>query len=212
MSICTLPGEYGYVITQKVWIVVLMCVISISRTGVSIAAAVLGILEPTWQSYFDTSGKLLVVGNMLFIIGDIFSACAMAYHLNRFKSWTATYQPTRSRDPRRIDLLLNRLIMFSVSTGALTVVVDVIALALSTPTRSSHHLTFEMSPASTYDNPPSTAIELHAAVSLQFARRSDLTTISEEGYVPVAHVGDTSKSDIESWQTSQAQSRTSPQI
>lgn len=52
---------------------------------------------------------------MLFIIGDTFSACAMAYHLAKFKSWGA---PTRPRP--RIDILLNRLLIFCVATGALT--------------------------------------------------------------------------------------------
>jgi hypothetical protein len=60
---------------------------------------------------------LLLVGNMLFIVGDTFSACAMAYHLTKFKSWA--HALPRSQ-PHRIDLLLNRLLIFAVATGALT--------------------------------------------------------------------------------------------
>ncbi|KAG9308678.1 hypothetical protein JVU11DRAFT_11635 [Chiua virens] len=219
-----------WLFTQKVWIVVLMCAISISRTGISIIATVFSVLKPTWQSYFDTAKELLIIGNILFIIGDTFSACAMAYQLTRFKSWTVTYQPTRRRDPRRIDLLLNRLIMFSVATGALTVLVDVIALILtlalpqtlaflSAILVQTHlyansllaSLNIRNAAASAYDDPPSAAVELHATVPLQFARPLDLSTISEDDYAPV-RVRDVNKPVIESWGTSQVQSRTWPQI
>jgi len=71
-------------------------------------------LKPTWNTYLASYRTLLIVGNVLFIVGDTFSASAMAYHLTKFKS-----RPPASR-PRRIDVLLNRLLIFAVATGALT--------------------------------------------------------------------------------------------
>ena len=65
---------------------------------------------------------LLLVGNTLFIVGDTFSATAMAYHLTKFKSWAHALPETRSR-PRRIDVVLNRVLIFAVATGALTLCV-----------------------------------------------------------------------------------------
>lgn len=73
------------------------------------------ILKPTWTNYLESSRTLLIIGNMLFITGDTFAASAMAYHLAKFKSWAP---PTRPRP--RIDILLNRLLIFCVATGALT--------------------------------------------------------------------------------------------
>ena len=75
------------------------------------------VLNATWNNYLANVRTLLLVGNMLFIVGDTFSACAMAYHLTKFKSWA--HALPRSQ-PRRIDVLLNRLLIFAVATGALT--------------------------------------------------------------------------------------------
>lgn len=75
------------------------------------------VLKPTWDTYLTSARTLLLVGNMLFIVGDTFSACAMAYHLTKFKSWA--HALPRSQ-PHRIDFLLNRLLIFAVATGALT--------------------------------------------------------------------------------------------
>lgn len=75
------------------------------------------VLKPTWTNYLTSYKALILVGNVLFILGDTFSATVMAYHLTKFKSWS--HALPRSR-PRRIDVLLNRLLMFAVATGALT--------------------------------------------------------------------------------------------
>ena len=113
----------------------LSVVLTLPLPGISIGASVLrysqlpssalasshprkhSVLNSTWNNYLANVRTLLLVGNMLFIVGDTFSACAMAYHLTKFKSWA--HALPRSQ-PRRIDVLLNRLLIFAVATGALT--------------------------------------------------------------------------------------------
>ncbi|KAG9308674.1 hypothetical protein JVU11DRAFT_11631 [Chiua virens] len=112
-----------WLFTRNAWIVVFMCAISITREVISILATVMSVLKPTWRDSLDTSRTLILVGNALFIAGDTFSACVMAYHLTRRRSWTDTFQHTRKR-----NLLLNRLIVFFVATGAMTSLVDVVSL------------------------------------------------------------------------------------
>lgn len=73
--------------------------------------------NPSWQDYLNNSRTLLFVGNVLFIVGDTFSATAMALQLRKFKSWAHALAPGRVR---RIDILLNRLLIFAVATGAVT--------------------------------------------------------------------------------------------
>ncbi|KAG8215145.1 hypothetical protein J3R82DRAFT_8636 [Butyriboletus roseoflavus] len=137
---------------------------------------------------------LLIVGNVLFIIGDAFSAGTMAYHLRKFKSWAHVLSPDR---PRRIDILLNRLLIFAVATGAVTLLVDVIALILSLSQPQSlaflgailvqtrlyansllTSLNIRNATSRAYEDAPSTPIEL-PVISLRFARPSDLSTASE---------------------------------
>ncbi|KAL4077584.1 hypothetical protein J3A83DRAFT_4185937 [Scleroderma citrinum] len=68
------------------------------------------VLSPTWVSYLANDKSLILTANVLFIVGDVFSASIMAFHLNK----------------SRENIL--RLIAFAVATGGLTVLVDIIAL------------------------------------------------------------------------------------
>ncbi|KAI9573445.1 hypothetical protein HD554DRAFT_871076 [Boletus coccyginus] len=115
-----------WLFTSSTWIVALMynssarfsrhvnlCPIS----AISIVVTIFSVLKPTWNIYLASYRTLLIVGNVLFIVGDSFSASAMAYHLTKFKS--RAHAPPAGR-PRRIDVLLNRLLIFVVATGALT--------------------------------------------------------------------------------------------
>ncbi|KAF9237197.1 hypothetical protein BU15DRAFT_76205 [Melanogaster broomeanus] len=117
-------------VTGSRWIVILMLSISISRTCVSILACVLSVLSPSWTTYLRNRRALIITGNVLFIAGDTFSASVMAYHLNSFRSWTHSNRTDRE-GPRRIETLINRLLIFAVATGALTSLVDAIALILT---------------------------------------------------------------------------------
>ncbi|KAH0833882.1 hypothetical protein J3R83DRAFT_11059 [Lanmaoa asiatica] len=185
-------------------------------------------LKPTWRNYLDSSRTLLIVGNMLFIAGDTFSACAMAYHLTKFKSWAHALPLS---PPRRIDSLLNRLLIFAVATGALTSLVDVIALILTLTQPQSlaflsailiqtrlyansllASLNIRNAASRAYEDAVSTPIEL-PVISLRFARPSDLSTVTERGRRGDGNVHDcpvvqARKSAAESWHTTHAQSTT----
>jgi len=203
-----------WLFTKSIWIVVLMSVLSISRTAISIGAAVLSVLNSTWNNYLASARTLLLVGNMLFIVGDTFSACAMAYHLTKFKTWA--HALPRSQ-PRRIDVLLNRLLIFAVATGALTSLVDVVALILTlTQPQSLAFLSAVLVQTRLYANSllaslnirnatsrvfddVSTPLEL-PAISLRFARPLDLSTMSEHDMDTQGGVHD---SGVKSWQAPQ---------
>ncbi|KAF8438375.1 hypothetical protein L210DRAFT_3761327 [Boletus edulis BED1] len=212
-------------VTKSKWVVVLMITISVSRTGkfgssfsipltprhlpvISILATILSASEPTLNDFLSNprTRTLLLVGNTLFIIGDTFSASAMAYHLSKFKSWVHAPQRTRTRpqpqsQPRRIDTVLNRLFIFAVATGALTSLVDVIALILTVAQPNSFafistiliqtrlyansllaSLNIRNAAARLFDDtsadPNNTHVEL-PTISLRFARPSEVSSESE---------------------------------
>ncbi|KAN0080171.1 hypothetical protein V8E55_009737 [Tylopilus felleus] len=213
-----------WLFTKSKWIVGLMTLLSISRTAISIVSTVFSLSKPTWDNYLTTYRTLLVVGNTLFIVGDTFSACVMAYHLAQFRSWAQALPRNR---PRRIDSLLNRLLMFAVATGALTSFVDLITLILTlseTPSLAFlstilvqtrlyansllASLNIRNATSRSYDD-TSTPLEL-PPISLRFARPSDLSSISEQD--DARGPQDQSKSGVESWQTTHVQSRTYPQV
>ncbi|KAF8553856.1 hypothetical protein OG21DRAFT_1182638 [Imleria badia] len=215
-----------WLFTRSIWIVVLMSALSISRTVISILATVFSVLKPTWSNYLTSYKALILAGNVLFIVGDTFSATTMAYHLTKFKSWS--HELPRSR-PRRIDVLLNRLLIFAVATGALTSLVDLIALVLTLS--QPHSLAFlsailvqtrlyansllaslniRNATLRAYDNACS-PLEL-PAISLRFARPSDLSSMSDADDAARGRVRDVNKSGADSWQTTHVQSRTSPQV
>ncbi|KAG6374177.1 hypothetical protein JVT61DRAFT_4830 [Boletus reticuloceps] len=192
-----------WLFTNSKCVVVLMIVLSVSRTAISIVATILSASEPTLNDYLSNprTRTLILVGNTLFIVGDTFSASAMAYHLSKFKSWVHAPQRTHTRpqprpQPRRIDTVLNRLFIFAVATGALTSLVDVIALILTVAqpnsfaflstiliqTRRTSYSTFATAAARPFDdtsaNPSNTHVEL-PAISLRFARPSEVSSESE---------------------------------
>lgn len=106
--------------TSKLWIMIFMILVALARTVLSIVACILSVLSSTWVSYLEREKILILTGNTLFIIGDTFSASIMAWYLNK------------SRDHAlRTNLLVNRLLVFAVATGGITVLVDIIALALT---------------------------------------------------------------------------------
>ncbi|KAG6334622.1 hypothetical protein ID866_4463 [Astraeus odoratus] len=84
------------------------------------------VFDPTWYYYLAQSQDLLYAGNALFIVGDILSASVMAYYLHKTRVGL-----------RRTDLLVNRLLVFIVATGAIIVIVDVVALILTAVQRDT---------------------------------------------------------------------------
>ncbi|KAI6160239.1 hypothetical protein EDD17DRAFT_1875992, partial [Pisolithus thermaeus] len=109
-----------WMFTSKLWIMIFMILVALARTVLSIVACILSVLSSTWVSYLEREKILILTGNTLFIIGDTFSASIMAWYLNK------------SRDHAlRTNLLVNRLLVFAVATGGITVLVDIIALALT---------------------------------------------------------------------------------
>ncbi|KAI6022773.1 hypothetical protein BKA83DRAFT_4268975 [Pisolithus microcarpus] len=94
--------------------------VALARTVLSIVACILSVFSSTWVSYLERDKILILTGNTLFIIGDTFSASIMAWHLNKNRDQTL-----------RTNLLVNRLLVFAVATGGITVLVDIVALALT---------------------------------------------------------------------------------
>lgn len=109
-----------WIFAEKLWIVVFMGFIGISRSAIGIAAAFLSVFRPTWVSYLVNDKDLILISNSLFIVGDVFSAAIMAFHLNKSRESILS--------SARTDTLLNRLLTFAVAAGSLTVLVDIIAL------------------------------------------------------------------------------------
>lgn len=109
-----------WMFTSKSWILIFMILVALARTVLSIVACVLSVFSSTWVSYLERDKILILTGNTLFIIGDTFSASIMAWHLNKNRDQTL-----------RTNLLVNRLLVFAVATGGITVLVDIIALALT---------------------------------------------------------------------------------
>ncbi|KAI6118003.1 hypothetical protein F5141DRAFT_1201521 [Pisolithus sp. B1] len=116
-----------WMFTSKLWIMIFMVgwrVAMVIATHTSLVdscrTCTNGVLSSTWVSYLEREKILILTGNTLFIIGDTFSASIMAWYLNK------------SRDHAlRTNLLVNRLLVFAVATGGITVLVDIIALALT---------------------------------------------------------------------------------
>lgn len=105
--------------TKRVWIVIFMIFIAVSRTIISIVPSVWSVLSGTWNSYLVRSKRLFLAGNALFLFGDFFSACMMAYYLEKNRNGL-----------RSTHTLINRILIFVVATGAIAVFVDIIALVL----------------------------------------------------------------------------------
>ncbi|KAI6147990.1 hypothetical protein BKA82DRAFT_4146984 [Pisolithus tinctorius] len=109
-----------WMFTSKLWIVIFMIFMALARTTLSIIACILSVLSSTWVSYLEQYRTLIITSNILFIIGDAFSASIMAWYLNRTRDHAL-----------RTTLILNRLLVFAVATGGITVLVDIIALVLT---------------------------------------------------------------------------------
>ncbi|KIN96646.1 hypothetical protein M404DRAFT_1006673 [Pisolithus tinctorius Marx 270] len=105
--------------TKRAWIVIFMIFIAVSRTIISIVPSVWSVLSGTWNSYLVRSKRLFLAGNALFLFGDFFSACMMAYYLEKNRNGL-----------RSTHTLINRILIFVVATGAIAVFVDIIALVL----------------------------------------------------------------------------------
>ncbi|KAI6014182.1 hypothetical protein EDC04DRAFT_674159 [Pisolithus marmoratus] len=109
-----------WMFTRNLWIVSFMILISLARAVLSIVASALSLLSSTWISYLEHEKHLILTGNILFIIGDTFSASIMAWHLNKTRDHAL-----------RTNLIVNRLLVFAVATGGITVLVDIIALVFT---------------------------------------------------------------------------------
>ncbi|KAI6030335.1 hypothetical protein EDC04DRAFT_93574 [Pisolithus marmoratus] len=93
--------------TKKMWIVIFMISIAVSRTTISIVTSVRSVLSATWNSDLSQSRRLLLAGDALFLAGDFFSACIMAYYLEKSRSGLG-----------RTHTLINRVLIFVVATGS----------------------------------------------------------------------------------------------
>ncbi|KIJ18056.1 hypothetical protein PAXINDRAFT_167354 [Paxillus involutus ATCC 200175] len=207
-----------WIFTGNRWIVVLMLSISMSRTAISIIACVLSVIAPTWTRYLSHSRTLIITGNTLFIIGDTFSASVMAYHLTNVRPSPNIYD---TNSPRRLNILINRLLIFAVATGALTSLVDIIALILSLTQPQSlaflgpilvqtrlyansllASLNIRNANSRAYEDAheASSAMEMQG-ISLRFAHPPNLSVISEGSGRQLAI--DPRKSTGESWHTAQ---------
>lgn len=107
----------------KLWIVIFMGFIGISRSAIGIVASFLSVFRPTWVSYLVNDKAMILIANSLFIVGDVFSASIMAFHLNKSRE--------NILGAARTHMLINRLLTFAIATGSLTVLVDIVALILT---------------------------------------------------------------------------------
>jgi len=48
-----------------------------------LTATLASVFRPTWVSYLVNDKTLILIANSLFIVGDVFSASIMAFHLNK---------------------------------------------------------------------------------------------------------------------------------
>ncbi|KAI6013083.1 hypothetical protein BKA83DRAFT_684041 [Pisolithus microcarpus] len=105
--------------TKKMWTVIFMILVAVSRTTISIVPSFWSVLSTTWDLYLKRSNRLLLAGSALFLFGDIFSACIMAYYFEKNRHGL-----------RSTHALINRILIFVVATGAITVLMDIVSLAL----------------------------------------------------------------------------------
>ncbi|EIW76912.1 hypothetical protein CONPUDRAFT_146603, partial [Coniophora puteana RWD-64-598 SS2] len=75
-----------------------------------------------WVDYRSWVFPLNLAGNMLFIVGDVFSSAILAYHLRKHLD---------IRKGSSLNRLLYRLVVYTVATGTLTSLLDIVALALT---------------------------------------------------------------------------------
>ncbi|KAH7927603.1 hypothetical protein BV22DRAFT_268548 [Leucogyrophana mollusca] len=158
-------------------VLVFMCAIAFARTGLSIVPCIWCVLAKSWFVYREETKTIILVGNILFIVGDTFSATVFIYYLRQ--SRIGIY---------RTDRLINRLLLYTMATGALTSLVDVAALIVTllqpnglafmgvilvqTQLYANSLLTslnVRHASARSFDGPASTNIEL-PSLSVQFAR------------------------------------------
>lgn len=107
--------------TGKLWIAFFMVPIGLAQAATGFVGSILSMLSPTWDSYLER-GRGVILGNTLFILGDALSFSIMAWHLNKSRD--------HGLSPLRTNLLVNRLIVFAVATGGITVLVDIVGLVL----------------------------------------------------------------------------------
>ncbi|KAI6003202.1 hypothetical protein F5J12DRAFT_165856 [Pisolithus orientalis] len=107
--------------TGKLWIAFFMVPIGLAQAATGFVGSILSMLSPTWDSYLER-GRGVILGNTLFILGDALSFSIMAWHLNKSRD--------HGLSPPRTNLLVNRLIVFAVATGGITVLVDIVGLVL----------------------------------------------------------------------------------
>ncbi|KAF9228196.1 hypothetical protein BS17DRAFT_805759 [Gyrodon lividus] len=227
-----------WIFTENIWICIFMMLIVTGRTALSLIACIFryhekiyrfapsltsasySMMGPTWSAYLQRSSAIILSANVLFIVGDTFSASVMTYHLNKRRS--GMY---------RTDLLINRLLIFAVATGALTSLVDVIALIFSmTQPRSLAFMGPILVQTRLYANSLLTSLNirnanarafndltsLHGqgidppAVSLRFTRPVDLSTMSEENERRAENRAE--KSTVDSWHTAHGSGMSSSRV
>ncbi|KAH7915095.1 hypothetical protein BJ138DRAFT_1142326 [Hygrophoropsis aurantiaca] len=186
------------------WVFVFMSTIAAARTGISIVPCIWCVLAKSWVAYRDETRKIILAGNILFIIGDTFSASILIYYL---------YQSRIGQC--RTDRLINRLLLYAMATGALTSLVDITALIVTLVQPNSlafmgvilvqtqRALNVRHSNLRALDGPTNTNIEL-PPVSVQFARpRPRLSSITEQSDRSDSTMMNNArrKSTAESWHT-----------
>ncbi|KAH7919269.1 hypothetical protein BV22DRAFT_1133958 [Leucogyrophana mollusca] len=122
--------QYAFTVSRRSTLSISMISIATTRTALGIASS----FTPTRglpfvsalkqvQSHLQPSSALmlpqvyLIIALVMFIVGDSLSALAMAYYLNKSRSGL-----------RRMDNLIDQLVLYCVGTGALTSIIYVASL------------------------------------------------------------------------------------
>lgn len=109
-------------VTRSIWPALLMTLVIITRTGIGLWGSIEIIKYELWIDYRQHVLPLNLAGNVLFIFGDMFSSAIMAYYLRKHLIVQKGSSTKR---------LLYRLVVYSVATGTLTSLLDIVALVLT---------------------------------------------------------------------------------
>ncbi|KAF9232521.1 hypothetical protein BU15DRAFT_81148 [Melanogaster broomeanus] len=109
--------SYAFAVTASSWTVPILGMLTAARFALGTTAVTLAGIYHDWKAFRDHAYVLLLTLMTLGIIGDTLAAAILALHLEEGRSGLF-----------RTDRLINRLLAYTVATGAFTAMFDCLAL------------------------------------------------------------------------------------
>ncbi|KAH7930000.1 hypothetical protein BV22DRAFT_1028967 [Leucogyrophana mollusca] len=98
-----------WLLSKKLWIAICLSILATVRLGFGLGNASIGFHYTAWVVFRAHVFATMVVGWVLSALVDITIACTLCYYLHR-----------RRTGMRRTDSIINRLLLYSINTGAVT--------------------------------------------------------------------------------------------